>query len=140
MAYCMECEKSFDDGLEICPDCGALLEPEDDCTGECSSCASGCGHDGECSDRIWPLDDDGNPVKPAFLMTVTGNQIDYEMAVSMLRSFGVPTIREYPNAISNVKILLGFSGAGMDIYVPENMLELAKELMNSEPESPARNS
>jgi hypothetical protein len=48
-------------------------------------------------------------------MTVTGNQIDYEMAVSMLRSFGVPTIREYPNAISNVKILLGFSGAGMDI-------------------------
>ncbi len=143
MAYCMVCEKSFDDSLEICPECGALLESENDCTGECDDCASGCEHnhdhdhdcDGECSDQIWPLDDDGNPVKPAFLMTVMGNQIDYEMTVSLLRSFGVPTIREYPNAISNAKILLGFSGAGMDIHIPENMLELAKELMNSEPES-----
>jgi hypothetical protein len=137
MPYCLQCNKSFEGNPEICPDCGALLEPEEACVGDCASCASGCTEDhdhehehdhdhGECSDQLWPVDDDGGPVKPAYLMTVMGNQIDYEMTVSLLQSFGVPTIREYPNAINNAKILLGFSGAGMDIYIRRTCWSLPK--------------
>lgn len=139
MPYCIKCEKEVDGDPELCPDCGELLEPDMDCGGECSSCSSDCGHeehdgcDGSCDVGLWPLDDNNKPVKPALLTTVMGTQMDYEMTISLMQSFGIPTIRDYPNAIQNAKILLGFSGAGMDVYVPENMLELAKELLNSEP-------
>lgn len=125
-------EKSYEEELK--------LEKDEECSGDCSSCRSDCEHEeneacnGSCDTSLWPYDDEGQLVKPALLMTVTGTQMDYEMMISLLQSFGVPTIRDYPNAINNAKILLGFSGAGMDVYVPENMLELAKELLDAEPE------
>ena len=142
MLYCNKCEKSFDEDLKTCPDCGGRLV---ECTEDCSTCSAACGqdddhddHDGcddSCDTGLWPRDDEGKPVKPALLTTVMGTQVDYEMTISLLQSFGVPTIRDFPNDIQNAKILLGFSGAGMDVYVPENMLELAKELLSSEPET-----
>jgi len=139
MSYCVKCEKSYEENLEICPKCGAVLEQDEECSGDCSACGSACGEEhgecgGSCDTGLWPTDDNGEPVKPALLMTVVGNQVDYEMTVSLLQSFAVPTIRDYPNDINNAKILLGYSGAGMNIYVPENMLELARELLNAEPE------
>lgn len=125
-----------------CASCGGSCS---DCS-DCSDCAS-CGefgsfaslgfsdedeeHEctGNCDPGIWPLDDAGQPVDPALLMTVSGSQIDYEMALAQLRSYGIPSVRDFPAAGQVAKVLFGFSGAGMDIYVPCNMVEIARELM-----------
>lgn len=134
MAWCTECKKEFDG--EVCPVCGELLEPDvscpageehpQDCGGDCSSCSLGCD---DCSDDIWPVDDDGQPVPPALLTTVTGNRIDYEMTLSLLHSFGVPTIESYTSGGRLAKVILGFAGTGMDVLVPQTMLEFAREIL-----------
>ena len=106
--------------------------------GDCESCASGCDGCGEaqesCDQGLWPTDEAGKPVKPVRLTTVMGNQMDYEMTVNLLQAYGVPTVRDYPNAGELAKIIFGFTGAGMDIYVPENFYEEAKGLLESVPE------
>ncbi len=84
---------------------------------------------GGCETDVWPKDDNGEPVAPAFLTTVTGTQMDYELAISLLTSFGIPTLRDFPANAGLAKIVLGFAGTGMDVYVPENMLEFAREIM-----------
>lgn len=139
MAWCPECEKNYDVNDGVCPVCGELLEDRKSacnhtaCDGDCASCAEAALEleecDGSCDPGIWPLDDNGEPVKPALLTTVMGNQVDYEMTLSMLRSFGIPSAKDFPQAGQIAKVLFGFAGTGMDVYVPENMLEDARELI-----------
>ena len=63
------------------------------------------------------------------ITTVTGTQLDYQLLLSQLRSFGVPVLGTF-NATGNLaKLILGFAGSGMDVYVPETMVELARELL-----------
>lgn len=136
MAWCKECKKEYDES-GVCPVCGTELEENaacsaETCTGDCAGCAAACAEEacsGDCDPGIWPLDDEGQPVKPALLMTVTGSALDYEMELARLRSYGIPAVQDFPEGAQLFKILFGFAGTGMDIYVPENMLELAKELM-----------
>lgn len=138
MAYCFYCRKEYTDGADVCPWCGTQNEDavpigcECDC--DCEDCLLGCSeHEdactGNCDPGLWPLDDNGDPVRPAFLETVMGTQIDYELRLSLLQSFAIPTLREYPQTGSLGKVILGFSGMGMDIYVPENMLDFAREIV-----------
>ena len=146
MPWCYECKKSYDGDLELCPECGALFEAEEECAGDCVSCGSTCDneheheHEESCDTGLWPSDDDGKPVKPARLTTVMGSQVDYEMTISFLQAFGIPTVRDYPGSGQLVKILFGFTGTGMDVYVPENMLEIAKELLADQPDAVSDNS
>lgn len=142
MAWCPECKKNYNVKDGVCPECGELLEDKKSCShaepvscsGDCSSCVA-CTEEydedctGDCDPGIWPLDDNGEPVKPALLTTVTGNQVDYEMTLAQLRSFGIPSAKDFPQGGQLAKVLLGFAGTGMDVYVPENMLELARELL-----------
>ena len=135
MSWCMHCKKSFDEGLEVCPDCGDLLENGDGpegCSGDCANCA-GCGGaescDGSCDQGIWPLDDRGEPVAPVLLTTVTGSQLDYQLLLTQLKAFGVPVLGTFSATGALAKLILGFAGTGMDVYVPENMAELARELL-----------
>lgn len=144
MTWCPECRKRWPEQTEICPDCGGLTEsnvPKDAvCDGNCSTCSLNCEEEdeactGNCDQGIWPSDDDGNPIPPVRLMTVTGNQIDYQLAVTQLRSFGVPVVGSFTPDAALSKLILGFAGSGMDILVPETMAELARELMKPvEPE------
>ncbi len=145
---CPECGELLEDKVEHeeacgCSECADCSE----CSGDCASCGSSCSSGfgsfadlgileeeegectGDCDPGIWPLGDDGEAVKPALLMTVSGSQMDYEMALAQLRSYGIPSVRDFPAAGEVAKVLFGFSGAGMDIYVPENMVEIARELM-----------
>lgn len=146
MAWCPECEKYYNEKSGVCPVCGELLEDKAvcesaACSGDCASCAAAQYEEeacsGNCDPGIWPSDDNGDPVKPALLMTVTGTQIDYEMALAQLRSYGIPSAKDYPLAGQIAKVILGFAGTGMDIYVPETMLEIARELMKPIDESEA---
>ena len=135
MAWCTECKKSFPEGTEVCPDCGELLEKKnpkiESCDGNCAACALRCDEEecGNCDQGIWPSYDDGTPVKPVRLMTVTGNQLDYQMVITQLQSFGVPVVGTFTADGTLAKLIFGFAGSGMDVIVPETMADLARELL-----------
>ncbi len=77
----------------------------------------------------WPKAADGTPEKPAFLTDVfeTGAQAD--MLVSMLRAYGIPVMKRYAQDGTLGRVVLGFSGYGVGLYVPESMLEDARNLL-----------
>ncbi len=138
MPWCPDCEKSFPAGTEVCPVCGELLEAavpkSDTCDGNCAACPVHCAEEdescsGDCDPGIWPSYDDGSPVKPVRLMTVTGTQLDYQMVITQLQSFGVPVVGTFTADGTLSKLLFGFAGSGMDVLVPETMAELARELL-----------
>ncbi len=135
MPWCTECKKSFPEGTEVCPDCGELLEKAAPkpagCDGNCATCTLHCDEEecGDCDQGIWPTDDDGSPVKPVRLMTVTGNQLDYQMVITQLKSFGVPVVGTFTADGTLAKLIFGFAGSGMDVIVPETMADLARELL-----------
>ena len=135
MAWWTDCKKSFPAGTEVCPDCGELLEKNDpkpeSCDGNCASCALGCSEEecADCETDIWPSYDDGSPVKPKRILTVTGSQLDYEMTIAQLRSYGIPVVGTFTAEGTLSKLILGFAGSGMDVVVPETMADIALELL-----------
>lgn len=80
----------------------------------------------------WPRGADGEFVPPVKLAHRRSNDMDDIMLVNMLSAYGIPAIRVYPGDGVFGKIVLGMSGTGADILVPENMYEDAKALMEAE--------
>ncbi|MGI6497874.1 MAG: hypothetical protein ACOX0U_03440 [Oscillospiraceae bacterium] len=79
----------------------------------------------------WPVGEDGNPEKAVRLMDGSDVGCGGDIVASMLRAFGVPVVQQYPGDGQLGKVLLGFSGYGVALFVPESMLALAKELLVS---------
>ncbi len=77
----------------------------------------------------WPTTGEGKPVKPAFLQHTLGGQLEAEMTISLLEAYGVATLCEYPNNGDFGKVIMGISGTGVDIYVPETQLEDARNIL-----------
>ena len=81
---------------------------------------------------IWPKDVAGETVKPKFLTHLINNDMQDELTVNMLESFGIPCIMKYPGNGGFGKVMLGMSGDGTDIYVPETMYDDAIGLLKGE--------
>lgn len=79
--------------------------------------------------ELWPKGTDGTPEKPVLLTTAIEAGSEADMTVSMLRAYGIPVLRHYARDGTLGKVVLGFSGYGADLYVPESMLEDAKNLI-----------
>lgn len=82
----------------------------------------------------WPKTPSGEPEKAVFLCNSRALDFGDELKISMLESYGIPCLRDYPGDGSFGKVVLGMSGQGTDIYVPESMLEEARNLLAAEPE------
>ncbi len=80
----------------------------------------------------WPRGGDGEYVTPVKLAHCRSKDMAGVMLVNMLSAYGIPAIRVYPGDGVFGKIVLGMSGTGADILVPENMYEDAKALMEAE--------
>ena len=78
----------------------------------------------------WPVDENGNPIAPTYLKHLGGSPADIEVEVSLLQAYNIPVILEYPNDGEFGKIMLGHAGGGVDVYVPETMLEDAQNVFN----------
>ena len=81
---------------------------------------------------LWPKNDAGEPVAPVYLTHCGETQMEAEITVNMLESYGIPVVTQYPNDGSFGKVVLGMAGSGADLYVPENMHEQARELLSGE--------
>ena len=82
----------------------------------------------------WPKTPSGDPEKAVFLCNSKALDLSDELTINMLEAYGIPCLRDYPGNGSFGKVVLGMSGQGTDIFVPESMLEEAKNLLTAEPE------
>ena len=77
----------------------------------------------------WPRTPEGEPEEPAFLVHEFGDELRVNMLVEMLRAYGIPAMKRYEDHGSLGKVVLGFSGTGVSLYVPASALEDAKNLL-----------
>lgn len=76
----------------------------------------------------WPAGENGKPAKEVFLERIE-NQLDLEMELTLLQAYSIPTIIRRPD----IKIFMGYSPKGADIFVPETMLEDAMNIISINP-------
>lgn len=76
----------------------------------------------------WPREADGAPVRAVLLERRSETDMDAALLVNLLEAYGVPCLVNYPGAGQFGKVVLGMSGYGADIYVPETMLDEAAAL------------
>ena len=86
---------------------------------------------GELLER-WPRRGDGEPVTPKFLAHRKSVDMADTLLVNLLEAYGIPVLLRHPGDGSFGKVLLGMSGTGSDLYVPETMYEQALDLMEAE--------
>jgi len=84
--------------------------------------------------KNWPLQDDGTPVRPVYLCNESSLSFSAEVAVSMLNAYGIPVMTQHPSGGSMGKVVLGISGYGQELYVPETMLDTARDLISDDVE------
>ena len=84
----------------------------------------------------WPKTPSGEPEKAVFLCNCKAPDFGDELRINLLEAYGIPCLRDYPGDGSFGKVVLGMSGQGTDIYVPESKLEEARSLLAAEPEEP----
>ena len=80
----------------------------------------------------WPTDDAGQPEQPARLALQSELDSMADITLSMLESYGIPAFK-----VGTVgKVVLGFAGLGVEIYVPASRFQEAQDLLQAESDSP----
>ena len=82
--------------------------------------------------KRWPKDANGQPEPPVFLKAEKNLDMSDELLVNMLEAYQIPCLRVYPGDGSFGRLILGVSGWGVNIYVPESLYEDAKELIKGD--------
>ncbi|MCL2368822.1 MAG: hypothetical protein FWC72_07480 [Oscillospiraceae bacterium] len=80
----------------------------------------------------WPTGEDGQPVPPVYLTHLREAALEGEIVINMLASEGIPVVTQYPNNGQFGRVIIGFSGTGIELYVPQTMLEDANQLLSQE--------
>ena len=80
------------------------------------------------SDR-WPKTEAGELEAPAFLTSTVEADAQADLIVQMLRAYDIPVIKKYDKDGTLGKVVLGMSGYGVSLYVPQSMLEDAQNLL-----------
>lgn len=62
------------------------------------------------------------------------NTIEAEIIIAKLKSYGIPILKKSKGTGEIMEIYTGVNLYGIDIYVPEDMVELAEELLKPENE------
>lgn len=86
-------------------------------------------------DRIserWPKNDNGENVPPVLFQHIQGTELDVEMSVNLLEAYGIPALRKASGDGNFGELMLGASGYGVDIFVPETLLEDAQNIVSGD--------
>lgn len=83
----------------------------------------------------WPKNAEGEPEPPVLLASRSSVDMSAELLVNMLEAYEIPCLTLYPGDGGFGRVVLGMSGPGVDIYVPESFYSDAKELCNSKGDS-----
>jgi len=77
----------------------------------------------------WPRQADGTPEQGVFLTHRMEWNCEVELLERMLRDYGIPVRAERGHYGSLGRVVMGFSGEGVDLYVPASKLEDARDLL-----------
>ena len=80
----------------------------------------------------WPKTEDGEAVPPEYIEYFTGSQAEVDLAVNLLRAYGIPVFCAFPNNGSFGKVIMGASGTGTVLYVPQTMAEEARDILQAQ--------
>ena len=80
----------------------------------------------------WPNNENGEPIPPAYLTHISGGPLDMELTLNLLEAYGIPHVCEYPNNGLFGKLIMGHPPSGMEVYVPETLLEDAQNILNAD--------
>ncbi len=84
----------------------------------------------------WPRGEDGSPVPARFLCHRSCVDMSDRLLVNMLEAYGIPCLSVDPGDGGFGRVVLGMSGQGVDLYVPETLYDdavaLSKEENNEE--------
>ena len=58
---------------------------------------------------------------------------DADTVISLLSAYGVPCFKYYDREGGAGKVINGFSGFGVSLYVPASRLEEARDILNATP-------
>ena len=81
----------------------------------------------------WPKDAAGQDEKAVLLKQAFDSAADADTIISLLSAYGVPCFKYYDREGGAGKVINGFSGFGVSLYVPASRLEEAKELLTAQP-------
>lgn len=80
----------------------------------------------------WPEDENGAPVPPVFLTHIHGGPLDMELTLNLLEAYGIPHNCGYPNNGLFGQLIMGYPPGGMEVFVPETMLEDARNILSAD--------
>ena len=80
----------------------------------------------------WPNSETGEPAPPAFLISLYGGPLDTELTLNLLEAYGIPYLYEYPRNGMVGKLFMGQSSSGIEVFVPETLLEDARNIINAD--------
>lgn len=78
----------------------------------------------------WPIGDDDEKIAPVFLEHIPGSPVDIEMEVGFLAAYGIPAVCTYPNDGEFSRVIMGSAACGADVFVPETLLEDARNILS----------
>ncbi len=81
----------------------------------------------------WPRDAAGQDEKAVLLTSTFDSPADADTVISLLSAYGVPCFKYYDREGGAGKVINGFSGYGVSLYVPASRLEEARELLAATP-------
>ena len=81
----------------------------------------------------WPVDEKGEKEKAVLLTSTFDSPAESDVTISFLISCGIPCFKYYAKEGGAGKVINGFSGFGVSLYVPASRLEEAQELLTSRP-------
>ncbi|MDR3552432.1 MAG: DUF2007 domain-containing protein [Clostridia bacterium] len=116
MPRCPKCEAEYNTGAVKCPYCGWILD-----AGQFSPAAEEPPPDFVEEPH---LNDGGG----AFLCSVAGNS-ESAMAEGRLKSAGIPVYIKQREIGGYMRVLMGYSVYGADLYVPEDQLDAARDAL-----------
>ena len=79
----------------------------------------------------WPKDESGRDEKAALLRQTFDSPAD--AVISLLSAYGVPCFKYYDREGGAGKVINGFSGFGVSLYVPASRLDEARDILNATP-------
>ena len=81
----------------------------------------------------WPTDEQGQKERAVLLRHTFDSPAEADMTVSLLAAYNIPCFPYYTGEGGAGKIISGFSGFGVSLYVPESMLDDAVSLLAAQP-------
>ena len=81
----------------------------------------------------WPADEAGQDEKAVLLKQTFDSAADADTVISLLSAYGIPCFKYYDREGGAGKVINGFSGYGVSLYVPASRLEEAQELLAARP-------